>query len=85
MNCKQCTYLKIIDGDFICTRRRNDNILIILDKNKLDIPCHASEPITYELENEYITPDKEKDLGYLEDDYDIKSEKILHKIVEVYK
>jgi hypothetical protein len=60
-------------------------IIVDLDINKLDIPCHACEPKVYELENEYITPDKEKDLGYLEDNYDIRSKNILHKIVEIYK
>jgi hypothetical protein len=44
-------------------------VILELDYEKIDIPCHAGEPDTYNLENEYIEPDKETDFGYLEDYY----------------
>jgi hypothetical protein len=50
-----------------CDRRRLEGIVIDLNINKIDVPCYARESDTYQLENEYIHPDKETDFGYLED------------------
>ena len=83
MTCRQCDFCEIHGDILLCARRKADNIMIILNSDKIDIPCHAGEPDTYNLENEYIRPDKETDFGYMEDDW-MNDEKYVFRCIRKF-
>ncbi len=47
ITCRECGFLGLSNNQFKCNRNKDIGIVVDLDINKLDIPCHAGEPDTY--------------------------------------
>lgn len=66
--CRQCNFCIVHkNGKIACVRRELEGITYELNIETIDIPCYARDSERYILEKEYIEPDKQVDLGYLDD------------------
>lgn len=68
MNCFYCEFLRVdSDNELICVRRKNENIICTLDKNKVSLPCHARDVEVWDEwvdENGDFKTDNECGYGY---------------------
>jgi len=63
-NCIVCRHAQSVSGLTFCHRRQNEGIVVKIDKDKLEIPCHARN---HEHWNEYISSSGE----FKRDEHDI--------------